>query len=145
MYKSNQMGFIGESRAITEFLKLGFSIYVPFSDGNDQFDFIAHKNDKLLKVEVKSTTYTDPRRRGNCYQVGLRSIRYKNRIRHFDPSKSDILAAYIQPLDVVCFVKSSDITNTTGITFRDNLSSSVYMKNHKQRLVSEYIDLEKVI
>ena len=45
----------------------------------------------------------------------------------------------------MCFVKSSDITNTTGITFRDNLSSSVYMKNHKQRLVSEYIDLEKVI
>ena len=142
MYPTARLGFIGEVKAITEFLKLGFNIYTPLSDGNDKFDFIAHKDGELIRVEVKSTSF---KRCDNCgYLVYLKSNR--NRKRHyFNPSKSDILAAYIEPLDVVCFFKSKEIINKSDISLRDKISDSINMQGRKQHIISDHTDLEKVI
>lgn len=143
MHPTSRLGFIGEVKAITEFLKLDFNIYTPLSDGNDKFDFIAHKDDKLIRVEVKSTSYTDLRYDGG-YLINLKSNRNK-KVHYFDSSKSDILAAYIEPLDITCFFKSSNVINKNSISIRDKASGSISMQNHKQHIISDHTDLEKVI
>ena len=144
MHPTNRLGFIGEVKAITEFLKLDFNIYTPLSDGNDQVDFIAQRDNKLIKVEVKSTSSKDKRYKNNSYQAWLKSNR-NGKARYFDSSKSDILAIYVEPLDTVCFFKSKDIINKNGISLRAGMSNSIHMRNHKQHIISDHVDLEKVI
>jgi len=143
MHPTTRLGFIGEVKAITEFLKLDFNIYTPLSDGNDKFDFIAHKDGKLIKVEVKSTSAKD-KRYNSGYIVNLKSNRNK-KVHYFDSSKSDILAIYVEPIDTACFFKSKDITNKNGISVRNKASGTISMRNHKQHIISNHTDLEKVI
>lgn len=139
--KSNQLGTLGELRAIEEFIKIGFNIYTPLS-GKEPYDFIACRKNELIKVQVKSTSC---KTKNNSYQIGIKSVRSNrttNTIKLFDPSQCDILAAYIQPLNKVCFIKASMVTSGGCITFRESFSN--YGRND-QKLISNYTDLSKII
>ena len=142
---SVKFGTVGESKAITEFLKLGCTVYTPFSEGNDPFDFIAVKEGQLIRVEVKSTSQElSP----DVYTVSIKASRHnksKNWIRNFNSNQCDILAVYIQPIDTVCFFKAKDITNKTNITIKKQLSSSKHHKNLRQWLIDDHIDLSLML
>ena len=139
--KSNQLGTLGELKAISEFIKLDFNIYVPLS-GKEPYDFIACKENKLIKVQVKSTSC---KTKNNSYEIGIKSVRSNrttNIIKRFKPSQCDILATYIQPLDKICFIKASAVTSGGCITFRESFSN--YNRN-EQKLISDYTDLSKIV
>ena len=145
MHNTNLKAIVGELKSMTEFVKLGYTIFAPVSDGNDPFDFIAYKNKNLIKVEVKSTSVSD---RPGTYTATISSTRSNNtstKIKYFDPNNCDILSIYIVPLDIVCFIKSNEIESKKAIVFREKPSNSVYMKNHKQRVISDYINLKKIL
>jgi hypothetical protein len=140
-----KLGSLGEAKAITEFLKLNFTIYTPFSEGNDPFDFIAVKDGKLLRVEVKSTDSTDIN--GN-FVVTIRSIRNNNtssRVKLFDQNNCDLVACYIKPLDSVCFIPSKDVKSKRSLTFREEYSTHKTMPKSRQRLVRDYSNLKHVL
>ncbi len=131
MINTNQLGTIGELKSILVFMEMGYSIYSPLS-GKESYDFIACKNDQLIRVQVKSTSKPD---RYGSYTATLKSVRpnrTKTRVIKFDNSKCDILAVYIKPLDVVCFVHSLEVKATHVIAFREN------RVNNRTNLISDH-------
>ena len=51
---TKEIGLIGESLAITEFVKLGIPVYLPFGE-NTKCDLIIDIANKLYKCQVKTT------------------------------------------------------------------------------------------
>lgn len=51
---TKQIGNIGEARVLSEFVRLGIPVYLPFGD-NEKADLIAEFNGKLNKIQVKSS------------------------------------------------------------------------------------------
>ena len=48
------IGNIGEAKVLSEFVRLGIPVYLPFGD-NEKADLIAEFNGKLNKIQVKSS------------------------------------------------------------------------------------------
>ena len=141
MLTTSQLGNLGESKAISEFIKHGFEVYTQFS-GNNLFDFIAYRDDKLYKVEVK-TTNTAPRY--GSYVVYLNGTAYgPNRTIIHKPFNKlvDILSVYIYDLNVLCFVNCKVANIKKNISFRKKLSNHGH---YKQWIIEDYFDLEKAL
>lgn len=138
MVDTNQIGTFGELKSILAFISAGYSIYTPLS-GKESYDFIACLEDKLIKVQVKTVSTINKQ---GSYEATIRSIRpnrTKNRVVKFDSSKCDVLSVYIQPLDKVCFLLSSEVISKSSITFRE------IRTNCKTHLISDYIDINRAI
>ena len=137
---TNKLGTIGELKAITSFVEQGFSIYAPLS-GKEHYDFIACKDNLMLRIQVKSTSV---KTKSGSYSAMLKSVRpnrSKSILLPFDNTKSDILVVYISIKDTLCFVKTSEVKTVSSLTFRE-LPSNSTKNNH---LISDYCDLSKVI
>jgi len=142
---TTKLGSLGEAKAITEFLKLDYTVFTPFSEGNDPFDFIAVKDGNLLRVEVKSTNSLD--KNGN-YIITIRAARSNNngnRVKLFDSNSCDMVACYIKPIDTTCFILSKDIKTKRTLTFREEYSSHKTMPKSRQRLVKDYSNLKDIL
>lgn len=144
MHFTHQLGLLGELKAAAKFVKLGFSIYTSISDGIDPFDFIAYKDNRLIKVQVKSTGKITDR---NFYAIYLKTvtIHKSGYVRTpFNPLKCDILAVYIDSLDAVCFIPTTILNNNTaGINLRELPPKG--RNQHRSWIISEYIDLSKAL
>lgn len=66
-----QLGAIGLSKAIHEYLKLGYMVSIPVIDASD-YDLIIEKDNKLYSVQCK---FTSAKNKSGNYKVGLRSIK----------------------------------------------------------------------
>lgn len=109
-------GSIGEIATQLEFMKMGYEVYSPATD-NARYDFIAHKDGKLYKVEVKSTS----RKVRDVWKVQLKKVhsnRSSNRIANFDNTLVDFLSVYIEPLEKVIILKAKDVTSKTEFSLR---------------------------
>ena len=51
---SKQLGLLGELKAQYDFIKAGWDVSIPLGD-YCSYDFIAIKNDKSLRIQVKTT------------------------------------------------------------------------------------------
>ena len=51
---TKQIGNIGEAKVLSEFVRLGVPVYLPFGD-NEKADLIAEFNDKLNRIQVKTS------------------------------------------------------------------------------------------
>ena len=51
---TKQIGNIGEAKVLSEFVRLGVPIYLPFGD-NEKADLIADFNGKLNRIQVKTS------------------------------------------------------------------------------------------
>jgi hypothetical protein len=65
-----EIGTIGESIAITEFIKLGIQVYLPFGE-NSKVDFIVDIDNVLYKCQVKTTNTI----LNDKFQISLESTR----------------------------------------------------------------------
>jgi len=74
MITTNQLGNLGESKAITSFIEQGFDVYTQFSRHHD-FDFVAHKDGALWKVEVRTTSKIS---KSGAYPIYLTGTSYGN-------------------------------------------------------------------
>ena len=51
---TKQIGNIGEAKVLSEFVRLGVPVYLPFGD-NEKADLIADFNGKLNRIQVKTS------------------------------------------------------------------------------------------
>lgn len=61
-----KQGDLGESRAIYELTKMGYTILVPLTD-SDKYDLVINNGSGFLRVQVKTTKYKS----SGGYQVNL--------------------------------------------------------------------------
>jgi len=140
MFSTHQLGSLGEVKAIAVFIEKGFTIFTPLS-GSSPFDFIAYKDNKSYRVQVKSS---ESSKKYNAYKVNvsnshLRGNGLKARVKFFDRDEYDMLAVYLHVPDVVCFVKTSEISNRRTISFRE--SPTIHANKRKQWIISKYMKL----
>ena len=135
MLSTNQLGNLGESKAITKFIEEGFDIFTQFS-GHNPFDFVIHRDSKLYKVEVKTTTV---KTNNNSYTVYIEGTAYgpDRSIKHkpLDVDNVDVLVVYIQPIDTLCFFNTGDLDNKCSITLREIRTAP------NQKIISDYKDI----
>lgn len=141
MLTTSQLGNLGESKAIAKFIQHSFDVYTQFSGANP-FDFIAYRDKKLYKVEVK-TININPRYGG--YTVDLTGTAYgpDRTIIHKPLNKSiDILVVYIYPLNTLCFINPRKIESCRTITLREEPSNR---GKYNQWIIRDYSDLERAL
>lgn len=93
---NNQLATVAILKAQQWFIENGYDVFAEL-DGKSPFDFVVHKDDKLFRVEVKSTS----RLVQSSYMVNLRSTRWNRttlQSKKFDASKSDICCVYVEPM-----------------------------------------------
>lgn len=84
---SNRRGNIGMGYAIAKLTELGYNISIPITDSQD-YDLVADLEGKLLKVQVKTTSFKD--KKSKYYMVALRTKSYKE-MKSFRDSSCDLL------------------------------------------------------
>lgn len=141
MFTTSQIGTVGELKSLTAFVEHGFDVFVQYA-GNGPFDFVAHRDDKLWKVEVRTTNRQD---KNGAYPVELTGTIYgpDRTVIHKPLKKSiDILVVYIVPINTLIFKKRSTITAKKCMTFREHPGKTSYKR---QNLVSDYLNLEDAL
>jgi len=120
-------GSLGKIRVISRLVETGHDVFMEI-DGKSPFDLVAHKNGKLYRVEVKSTSRRTKFDTGWEVQLKrVRSNRTSNKIINFSKDQCDILAVYIEPIDLVLLIDSCEITAKTAMAVLDkDLEGSAY-------------------
>ena len=112
-------GSLGEIATMKHFLAAGFEVYTAITDSST-YDMVIAKGGTLSRVEVKSTGCRNKANTGWVAQVRrIRSNKSTNRKIHFDNSKIDILAIYIEPLDRVVLLEARNISQRAVVTVFD--------------------------
>lgn len=104
-----------EARAVYELTKARYHVFSQIS-GKAPFDLVASKGAQLLRISVKSTNV---RGSDGSYPVQIKKVRPNkstNTIVHFDPTECDVLAVYINELDLVCWIPAADVKSTCMIS-----------------------------
>ncbi len=85
-----RQGDIGEAAAIAWLTRAGFGVWVPLGHSPDA-DLIAQRDDRLLRVQVKTSTAL----RSDRYEVSLATKggnrSWSGRVKTFDPSRYEYL------------------------------------------------------
>lgn len=114
-YKS--IGDIGQNCVIGHFARYGIGIAIPISD-NYPFDFVAILNNKLFKVQVKSSS----RCKSGAISFDLQTNNfYDGDTRGYTNQDCDILACYDLVHDKVYLLRPEDFTERSGINIRFEL------------------------
>ena len=113
------LGSLGKSKVISELIKKEYDVFTEF-EGKSPFDLVAHKEQKLYRVEVKSTQRRTKYNTGWEVQIKkVRPNRSKAVIHNFSSDQCDILAVFIEPLDKVILIQSSEIKTKSMLTILD--------------------------
>jgi hypothetical protein len=113
-------GSLGEIATMKHFLAAGFEVYTAITDSST-YDMVIAKGGTLSRVEVKSTRCRNKANTGWIAQIrSIRSNKTTNRKIHFDKSKIDILAIYIEPLDRIVTIEARNISQRAAITLMDS-------------------------
>ncbi len=112
------LGSIGESKVVSELSRYRFHVFTQVT-GKAPFDLVAYKDSYLYKINVKTTQTLG---KWGAWEVQIKSVRSnrtKNRTIPFDSNSCDVLAVYIEPLDKVCFLSSSEVSGRSAIALRE--------------------------
>ena len=139
---TSQLGNIGESRVLTEFMKLGISCYLPYGDGNT-CDLIADFNNKLNRIQIKTTASLN--KNGAMEWKVTRQDGYHGSRTTYNQKDVDYFAFYCLETDIVCLVPyiEEEFPHTT-ITIRlDNYSGTKLktMRFAKDYQIANFINM----
>lgn len=137
---SKQLGNIGELSVAADLAKKGYSIFKELGDYS-KIDLIAEKDNKLVKVQVKSSSYEDR----ETILLPLKK-RGPNGYTHvYSVEEVDIFALYIRDTGEIIYIASSEAlsTSSTFVTFRKSIPLN--NQSSKVRMVENYLDFEKAI
>lgn len=113
-----EKGAIGEVKVLSEFIKQGYSVFLPYGAGNP-VDLIAYKDGVLERVSVKYTSFNP---NNSSWEVTLKNVSRRNHgtcvVKHFDNTSCDLLAVYIAPEDRVVFIKAHTVTTKSSISIK---------------------------
>lgn len=108
---TKRIGNIGEAKVLAKFVELGCPVFLPFGD-NEKADLVVEFNDKLNKIQIKST---------NATQDGYYVIDFRNCKNHktspdpcqlYDENDIDYFATYCIERDTICLFKVNEMPNS---------------------------------
>lgn len=108
----HKQGLIGQVEVMKRLIQKDYEVFLP-AHAHCAFDLVSYKNGLFSRISVKTTS----RRNGKSWQVGIsqKGMNNKNH-KHFDKTKSDVLAVYIPKENRVKFLKTANIKNKTSIS-----------------------------
>jgi len=127
---------IAEAKTIYELTRMEYHVFNQVT-GKAPFDLIAYKNGEIFKISVKSIL---KKNRYGKYEVQLKRVRSNktcNTIYKFNNKECDILAVYIYEIDVLLFIKSSEINTGCALTL-----SNAQMESRKAGVLMGLENLE---
>jgi len=111
-----RQGELSELAFVHKAASLGFGVARPYGD-NERYDFIVDSGQRLWRVQVKSTTYSEE----GCYR--LRAIRHLcGREVPYRPSEVDFLVAHVIPEEGWFVLPIRAIGNRTLLTLSPSAS-----------------------
>jgi hypothetical protein len=120
--KNKLLGDEGEAVAKLAFVRLGWEIYI--GSGNSFYDFLAHKDNKVRRIEVKATTVRNKSDTGWVFDI-RRS--YDNI--PFDKNTLDYLCCFIGPLSQLIIVDAKTVKQKREFLILDkDVLNGVYQK-----------------
>ena len=126
-------GNIGEACILSEFVKRGIQVSIPFGD-NARYDLIAEFNGKLNKIQIKYCSQLSDTNSVVCKTSSSKNHTTNKRL---DTYKNDVdyIAFYIQPWDVSCLIPIEDCY---GKTFSLRKVKPKNNQSKKIHLVDDY-------
>lgn len=138
MDNTTWLGSVGESKVASELSRYRFHVFIQ-TTGKAPFDLVVYKDGYLYRVNVKTTQSINKWGSWEVQIKSIRSNRTKNRVVPFDPLSCDVLAVYIEPLDRVCFLRTSEISGRSSIALREKT-----VRQSKLPSISELTDPNRI-
>lgn len=104
---TKQVGNISELTVLTEFVKLGFSVSIPFGD-KDRYDMIVDIHGRLYKIQVKTGNYKD----GKIIFNSSSSHEHRHKPLQDYKGQIDYFAVYCSQLNEIYLIHIDEATNT---------------------------------
>lgn len=114
---TSQLGNIGESRVLSEFVKLGVQCYLPYGDGSI-CDLIIDVNNRLYKIQIKTTEKLN--KSGAMEWKITRQDGYHGSRVTYSLNDIDFFCLYCLETDNVCMIEFSNDFHTNTISIRPN-------------------------
>ena len=103
---TKRCGNIGEAVAISNFVKYGIPVYLPFGD-NERADLIAEFGGKLNKIQVKTSVYASDGKM--VFDLTSSTVHRKNGVRHkYNNKEIDYFFCYNVERDKSFLIKAPD-------------------------------------
>jgi hypothetical protein len=119
MDKKTYMASVSEAKIIADFAVKGYDVFTQ-TNGKSPFDLVVYKNNKILRVQVKSCQKVSKRGK---YKVQLKKVRHnktQNKITKFDPNSCDVLAIYLFGADKICYLDPHKLSSLNEISVDPN-------------------------
>ena len=138
---TKQIGNIGEAKVLSEFVRLGIPVYLPFGD-NEKADLIAEFNGKLNKIQVKSSQKIIEDK--VKFSLVSSTMHRQNGVKHiYTENEIDYFALYNLERDKVYLVsKNEEGLPKNEVTIRFNPPKN---KNQFKTFLEEDYLIEKVL
>lgn len=114
---SKDKGNIGESLALSEFVKRNITVSIPFGD-NARYDLIAEFNGKLNKIQVKYCNQKISESNSISCPCSSSLNHTTNKIHTTYENEIDYFVFYLAEWDKILLVPIQDIGNKKSIAFR---------------------------
>ena len=126
-------GNIGEAIILSEFVKRGIQVSIPFGD-NARYDLIAEFNGKLNKIQIKYCSQLSETGSITCKTSSSKNHTTNKRL---DTYKNDVdyIAFYIQPWNDSCLISIEDCLGNTFSLRKEKPKNNQSKKIH---LVDDY-------
>lgn len=127
-------GNIGEAIILSEFVKRGIQVSIPFGD-NARYDLIAEFNGKLNKIQIKYCSSLSETGSITCKTSSSKNHTTNKRL---DTYKNDVdyIAFYIQPWNDSCLIPIEDCLGNTFSLRKEKPKNNQSKKIH---LVDDYM------
>ena len=91
-----RQGDAGEASAIQWFLSIGAHVFVPVAHTPSDFDYLIYMDDRVLRVQVKTSTFSS---RNDRFDVALRTSggnqSWSRIVKRMDPSRCDYVFIHV--------------------------------------------------
>lgn len=105
-------GMTTELDCIRSFIAAGYQVSIPYGDCA-RYDFIADKNNKLIRVQVKSSSWTDESKTAFMFYARSAHINSKGvKQQKYDEEQIDYFATYFEGQCYVIPVAECSVTKT---------------------------------
>ena len=138
---TKQIGNIGEAKVLSDFVRLGIPVYLPFGD-NEKADLIAEFNGKLNKIQVKSSQKIIEDK--VKFSLVSSTMHRQNGVKHiYTENEIDYFALYNLERDRVYLISiNEEGLPKSEVTIRFNPSKT---KNQFKTFLEEDYLIEKVL
>ena len=120
MNTTSQIGSLGEVKVAARLIELGWEVYTPLTI-NSTIDLIGYKESTILRFFVRGTQKCIKEK----YVISLKSV-YANKtqtiIKPFQSLHYNYVAAYLQPIDIVCFISILKLSGVHQLILRDEVN-----------------------